>query len=159
VSRRIRPGEGWQISLGELLTYLGWQWAHTREAYVPGRRAPITPMSGPGGKGFPDLTAWRPAGWRGEGRVLFAEAKAGSATPEPAQRARLVELDRAGVESYLFREVHAHAIEDVLGMADRPAPALEVVALLQPWRHPRSSSQAAAWGVERPAAGGTVPTP
>lgn len=147
MTRRIRPGEGWELALAELLTYTGWTYAHAAPAYVPGRRAPITPLRGPGARGFPDVVAWRPDGWRGPGRLLFAEAKAGSATPEPDQRRRLVELDDAGAEAYLFRERDADLIRELLLLELRPDPLEHPYPPLQPWRHPRSRSQAEAWGV------------
>ena len=114
-SRRIRPGEGWELALGELLTYLGWSWQHTQAARVPGRRAPITPMRGPAASGWPDFTAYRLEGHRGAARFLVAEAKSGEhARLEPHQRARLEELDHAGIEAYRFREQDLDKVQHVL---------------------------------------------
>jgi hypothetical protein len=73
----------------ELAELYGWQWVHFRPARtVHGWR---TPVSGPLGKGWPDLILTRPD------RLLAAELKArGSETPE--QSAALYALARAGAE-------------------------------------------------------------
>lgn len=162
-ARRLEPGEVWERQLAELLALTGWTYVHTRPAYVPGRRAPITPMHGSGMPGWPDFTAHKP------GRFLVAEAKAGGASLEPAQRQRLRDIDAGGViEAYLFHARDLEAIRAVLQQAQPPGPfwdAIErddqgepVTALwrqgysiprtLQPWRYRRSPLDGPAPGTD-----------
>lgn len=54
----------------DLATILGWEWAHFRPAQTS--KGWRTPVSGPLGKGFPDLLLIRES----NGQVLFAELKA-----------------------------------------------------------------------------------
>lgn len=130
---RLRPGEGWERALYDLLRLRGWEWMHVVPAYVPGRNAPITPMRGPAAKGWPDLTAEKP------GRFLLAEAKSGAATLTALQRARLQRIDSGGVvEAYLFREADLSLIAAVLEGDVRPDLPDGVRRRLQPWRFRRS---------------------
>lgn len=125
------PEDEWKATVGDLLVALGYRWAHFR----PGRTARgrvLTPVEGPGGVGYPDVTAWRPAGWRGGGRVVFLELKAERNYPTAAQRAVLAGLTDAGAEAYAAQPRHYPLLQDVLG-ADAP-PEPSTVAALQPWR-------------------------
>ena len=132
-ARRLRPGEGWERVLFDLLTITGWTWVHTKPAFVPGRRAPITAMEGPGAKGWPDITAHR------AGRFLVAEAKSGDASLSPLQRRRLADIDAGGiVEAYLFHERDLETIRSVLQHEVWPPLIAAEARALQPWRYRRS---------------------
>jgi hypothetical protein len=63
----------------ELAEIRGWSWAHFRPAMTS--KGWRTPVSGPLGKGWPDLVLVR------KGRILFVELKAdgGSATPDQSR--------------------------------------------------------------------------
>lgn len=67
----------------ELAELRGWQWVHFR----PGRTAHgwRTPVSGPLGKGWPDLFLIRAK----DRRIIFAELKKDGALPTPEQRIML----------------------------------------------------------------------
>ena len=63
----------------DLATVYGWRWAHFRPAKTA--RGWRTPVSGPLGKGWPDLVLVRDR----DGRMLFAELKRAGADPEGDQ--------------------------------------------------------------------------
>ena len=95
----------WLRQLTDLAGLYGWSWAHFRPARtLQGWR---TPVSGPGGAGFPDLVLWRE-------RVLFVELKAERGGVLPAQRQVLAELEVAGAEVYLWRPSDFDAAHEVL---------------------------------------------
>jgi hypothetical protein len=66
----------------------GWRWAHWRPART--RHGWRTPVSGPLGKGWPDLMLIRDR----DGRMLWAELKRAGAMPDPDQSAVLDYLRR-----------------------------------------------------------------
>lgn len=72
----------------ELAELLGWQWAHFRPAMRANGRW-YTPVSGPLGKGWPDLVLVRER----DRRLIFAELKRDGAYPTPEQRAVMETLD------------------------------------------------------------------
>jgi hypothetical protein len=70
----------------DLAELFGWQWAHFRPAQT--QRGWRTPVSGPLGQGWPDLTLVRTR----DQRLLFAELKREGMRPTPEQRAVLDQL-------------------------------------------------------------------
>ncbi len=78
----------------DLATILGYSWCHFRPAQTS--RGWRTPVSGPLGKGWPDLVLVR-----GE-RIIFAELKAddGKATPEQTM---VLETLRSVGEAYIWK--------------------------------------------------------
>lgn len=151
--RRLRPEEAHQVQVGHLLGLLGWTWAHFRPARSAGGRV-MTPVQGPGGAGYPDLTCWRPAGWRGAGRVMWLELKAARGTLSAAQRQQLATLAGAGAEVYVVRPVHLELLREVAEARERPS--LELVAPLLAWTRGTPTS-ARAGARERVSAPGPRP--
>lgn len=86
----------WQRQVTDLAELYGWTWAHFRPAQTA--KGWRTPVSGPGGAGFPDLVLWRPGD-----RVIFVELKTDRGTVRPEQREVLVGLDLAGVQAQVWR--------------------------------------------------------
>lgn len=129
--RRKGPEAAWQATVCDLLDVLGYTWAHFRKARTAEGRH-LTPVAGPGGAGYPDLTAWRPVGRRGAGRVVFLELKAEGRYPTPLQRAVLASLADSWAEAYVGRPRHFDLLREVLGASAPPSP--DKVAALQPWR-------------------------
>ena len=87
---------------------LGWSWVHFRPARTAhGWR---TPVSGPLGKGFPDLVMMRPR----DRRILFVELKSarGKASPEQERIAML--LDQMGLPYVLLNPSGFDAFVEVL---------------------------------------------
>lgn len=85
----------------DMLTRFGWRGLHIR----PGKQARggqgwITPMSGPGCKGWPDIFAVRGP------RLLAAELKGPKGKLEPEQREWLDTLAAAGVECFEWTPAH-----------------------------------------------------
>ena len=83
----------------ELAELFGWQWAHFRPAMTT--KGWRTAVSGPLGKGWPDLVLVRER----DRRLIFAELKRDSTYPTPEQRAVMETLDRldSSVESFVWR--------------------------------------------------------
>ena len=78
----------------ELAEVLGWSHVHFRPAMTS--KGYRTPVSGPLGKGWPDLVLVRE-------RVIFAELKSDKGKLSPEQDWVLGELRRAGAEVYVWR--------------------------------------------------------
>ena len=78
-----------QRQVTELAELLGWQWVHFRKA-MNARGKHMTPVSGPLGKGWPDLVLVRER----DRRLIFAELKRDSTYPTPEQRSVMATLDR-----------------------------------------------------------------
>lgn len=78
-----------------LAAMYGVQWFHPR----PGRTVKgwRTPVQGPGGAGYPDLTLWGPGGF------ALRECKGNSGSLSPVQRQRHAELAAAGVDVGVWR--------------------------------------------------------
>lgn len=87
----------WQIQVTELALKLGWAYLHIR----PGMTADSwrTPISGPLGKGWPDLLLCRPR----DCRVIAAELKRDGAKTTPAQDRVLEILSSSGLEVHVWR--------------------------------------------------------
>lgn len=103
----------WQRQVCQLLDTLGWTWVHfpkVRTARkIRGRMVYRwrTVYEGPGGKGLPDLMAWRE-------RLIFLELKAKGGRLEPHQRLRAMQLGRAKVEVHCFRPADLMELRDLL---------------------------------------------
>ena len=85
----------------DLASILGWEWAHFRPAQTA--KGWRTPVSGPLGKGFPDLVLVRVR----DGRLLFVELKTTKGKPSPEQdhvHAALAQVK--GIGAYLWRPWH-----------------------------------------------------
>ena len=111
-----------QRQVTQLAEMLGWQWAHFRPAMRANGRW-YTPVSGPLGKGWPDLVMIRSGETsRGPRRLLFAELKRSKRDqPSPDQARVLDALDDlrwssplAGVETYVWRPEDWERIAEVL---------------------------------------------
>ena len=74
----------------DLASLLGWTWVHLRPAQT--NHGWRTPVSGPLGKGWPDLVLVRTR----DRRVLFVELKGSGGTLAPEQKAVLETLADAG---------------------------------------------------------------
>lgn len=95
-----------QRQVTDLATMLGWSWAHFRPARTShGWR---TPVSGPLGAGWPDLTLIR-----GD-RIIFAELKSDRGRPTPDQTFALTLLSGAA-ETYVWFPADLERIALVLG--------------------------------------------
>lgn len=113
-----RPRSNAAVAIGSLLTerqwmsqvtdaaeMFGWTWAHFRPAMTT--KGWRTPVSGPLGKGWPDLTLIR-----GD-RIVFAELKVQDGRLTSEQREVLDILGRA-VPVYTWRPTDLPAVLDVL---------------------------------------------
>lgn len=69
----------WQRQVTEVAEMLGWSWAHFRPAQTA--KGWRTPVSGPLGKGFPDLVMVRVR----DQRLLFVELKSDKGVLRPDQ--------------------------------------------------------------------------
>jgi len=85
-----------QRQVTDLAELLGWQWAHFRPAETA--RGWRTPVSGPLGKGFPDLVLVHPV----KRRILFAELKRDGAKLTPDQQ-RVYETMQMSVPYVIWR--------------------------------------------------------
>jgi hypothetical protein len=84
-----------QRQVTDLAEILGWTWVHHRPAQTAhGWR---TPVSGPLGKGWPDLIMSRGP------RLLACELKAQGKKPTPEQVSVLTVLRDAGVETHVWQ--------------------------------------------------------
>ena len=97
-----------QLQVTGLAELLGWSWAHFRPAQTA--RGWRTPVSGPLGKGFPDLVLARPR----DGRLLFAELKRDGARTTPDQDAVLGVLGTSGAEVHVWRPADFDQLVEVL---------------------------------------------
>ena len=79
----------------DLAEILGWSWVHFRPAQT--QRGWRTPVSGPMGKGWPDLFLVRGH------RSIAAELKSGTGKVAPEQYAVLELLQATGVETFVWR--------------------------------------------------------
>jgi hypothetical protein len=86
----------WQLQVTDLASRLGWSWLHLRPGMT--RDSWRTPISGPLGKGWPDLLLVRPR----DCRLLAIELKrdGGKATPE--QLLVLEILGASGMETGVY---------------------------------------------------------
>lgn len=98
----------WQLQVTDLALRLGWQYLHIRA----GRTADSwrTPISGPLGKGWPDLLLCRPR----DARVLAIELKRDGAKTTPEQDNVLEILGASGVETHVFRPADFDDVLEVL---------------------------------------------
>ena len=83
----------------DLATLLGWSWVHFRPAMT--QHGYRTPVSGPLGKGWPDLVLVRTR----DRRCLFLELKADGGKLTPDQKAVLDTLADAGREVAVLKPV------------------------------------------------------
>jgi hypothetical protein len=95
----------WQRQVTDAAELFGWTWVHFRPART--ERGWRTPVSGPLGKGWPDLTLIRE-------RVVYVELKAQGARLTPEQQAVHEALVRAGAEVQFWRPSDLNAAVDVL---------------------------------------------
>ena len=92
----------------QLAEIRGWSWAHFRPAMTT--KGWRTPVSGPLGKGWPDLVLARP-----NDRILFVELKRNRAAKEtPEQRFALDWLGSSKAIVYTWRPEDWETIEWVL---------------------------------------------
>jgi hypothetical protein len=95
----------WQRQVTDAAELFGWQWVHFRPARTEhGWR---TPVSGPLGKGWPDITLTRD-------RVIFAELKAEGARLTPEQQAVHAALRAAGAIVRVWRPSDLPAVLEAL---------------------------------------------
>lgn len=94
-----------QRQVTDLATVLGYVWCHFRPALTS--KGYRTPVSGPLGKGWPDLVLVR-----GE-RIIFAELKRDGAKTTPEQDDVLRTLAKAG-EAYVWRPADFEVIARLL---------------------------------------------
>ncbi len=105
---RITEAE-WMAQVTQLAEMMGYSWVHFRPARtVKGWR---TPVSGPMGKGWPDLVLVK-----GQ-RILFVELKRDGVPLEVEQRAVLEMLDEVG-EAYCWRPRDFDAVAALLGATE-----------------------------------------
>jgi hypothetical protein len=100
-----------QRQVTDLAELLGWSWAHFRPAQTA--RGWRTPVSGPLGKGWPDLTLVRIR----DRRLIFAELKRDGGKPNADQAAVLAvlgELAGSRVEVLVWRPADFEQIAEVL---------------------------------------------
>jgi len=90
----------------ELATLLRWEWVHFRPAMTT--KGWRTPVSGPLGKGWPDLVLVR------RGRIVFAELKADKGRTSPDQDWVHHVLAGAGFHVYVWRPADLEDIAAVL---------------------------------------------
>jgi hypothetical protein len=95
-----------QRQVTDLAAILGYAWSHFRPAQTA--RGWRTPVSGPMGKGWPDLTLAK------EGRLIFAELKVGKNKLSPEQAEVLATLRLAGAETYVWFPEDIEVIADIL---------------------------------------------
>jgi len=90
----------------DLADIMGFAWLHLRPGMT--RDSWRTPISGPLGRGFPDLLLIRP------GRIIFAELKRAGGKPTPDQAILLAALKDWGFEAYLWEPKDMDEIQRVL---------------------------------------------
>lgn len=87
-----------QSAVLELLHLLGYRAMHTRPART--RSGWRTPLQGPTSPGWPDVFAVKGS------RAIAAELKVGRNKPTPEQTAWLEALAAAGIETFVWTDVH-----------------------------------------------------
>jgi hypothetical protein len=95
----------WQEQVTELAHLYGWDWNHTRTSRGKGGKW-VTATSC---VGFPDITAWHPAG-----RVMFVELKTETGKVRPEQERVLASLTAAGAEVHVWRPSDLPAVQAAL---------------------------------------------
>lgn len=95
-----------QRQVTDLATILGWEWVHFRPARTAHGWA--TPVSGPLGKGWPDLILVKP------GRRIAAELKADKGHAAGDQLVVLNALAAAGFETHVWWPKDIEAIAEIL---------------------------------------------
>lgn len=101
---------GFQDKVIEYARLKGWRVAHFRPAQtVKGWRTPVAAD----GNGFPDLVLVRPTNDERAG-VIFAELKSEAGKVRPEQREWLHDLERAGVEAYVWRPSNFDDVMEIL---------------------------------------------
>lgn len=87
----------WMRQVTDLASKLGWSWLHLR----PGMTADSwrTPISGPLGRGWPDLLLARPR----DCRLMAVELKRDGAKTTPEQDRVLETLGASGMEVHVWR--------------------------------------------------------
>lgn len=101
----------WQRQLTDLAELHGWAWVHFRPAETS--RGWRTPVSGPLGKGWPDLELKRE-------RTIYVECKREGERPTPDQEHVIALLEAAGDEVYVWRPDDLPFAAMVLRRRDRP---------------------------------------
>lgn len=96
----------------DLAELFGWSWVHFRPAQTS--RGWRTPVSGPLGKGWPDLVLVKLGRHGNRGRVIYAELKRDGAVPNADQVAVLAFLAEAGCEQYVWHPAELDAVMAVL---------------------------------------------
>jgi hypothetical protein len=96
----------WQAQVTDFAERRGWGWAHFRPAMTQ-RGNWVTAVSGPVGKGWPDLSLVRE-------RVVFVECKAERGKLSPEQIEVLGRLNRAGAETHVWRPSDWDTVQEVL---------------------------------------------
>ena len=97
-----------QAQVTQLAELCGWSWVHHRPAMTA--TSWRTPVSGPLGKGWPDLLLVRPS----DLRVLAVELKRDGARTTPAQDAVLEILAASGIETWVWHPADWDALVAVL---------------------------------------------
>jgi hypothetical protein len=97
----------WGEQFTGLAERLGWSWFHARTSQSGGRWT--TALSGPIGKGCPDYFLAHE-----KGRHMFVELKTETGKLRPDQVRVIGILNRAGVETHVFRPSDFEEIERVL---------------------------------------------
>lgn len=93
----------------DLAELLHWQWVHFRPAQTS--KGWRTPVSGPLGKGWPDLILTR------GNRIMAVELKAEGKHPTPEQAEVLWTLSDAGVETHVWCPSDFGDIQQALGVS------------------------------------------
>jgi hypothetical protein len=97
-----------QDQITELAEMCGWAWLHCRPGMTA--RSWRTPVSGPLGKGFPDLLMVRPR----DLRVLAAELKRDGQKPTPDQMRVLEILSSSGIETFVWHPAEFEHLKAIL---------------------------------------------
>lgn len=95
-----------QQQVCDLATLLGWSWGHFRPAKTA--RGWRVPVSGPLGKGWPDLVMVR------RDRLVFAELKRSAKLAPSSDQTFVLGLLGAAVETYVWTPDGIDAVADVL---------------------------------------------
>ena len=112
--------------LVDLAAILGWHYVHFRPAQTS--RGWRTPVQGPLGKGWPDVTLVRER----DRRLVFVELKSATGKLEPEQERVLSILRAAGCETYVWRPADLDEAYRVLDSTPTPRSAAESVPLARP---------------------------
>ena len=95
-----------QRQITDLAEILGWSWVHFRPART--QRGWATPVSGPMGKGWPDLFMVRGH------RSIAAELKSDKGKATPEQYAVMEILQATSVETFIWRPADFDRIVEIL---------------------------------------------